>query len=307
MTLPRRVADLATLELLLDVVSHGSVSRAAAARGISQPSASAAIQRLERELGLRLLDRGPTGSRATREGALVADWAQPLVAAAYALDEDLAGLVGERQRRLHILASYTIAEYLLPSWLAALRRGGAGPDVQVMVHNSSDVMQELLRGDADIGFVEGPDVLRGLEAEEVGGDELVVIVDPRHPWAGRARPLSAQELARTRLVMREHGSGTRDVIEQRLGARASAALPAPLIELGSTTTVKQAVMDGTGPAILSELSVRDELREGRLRRVPVEGVDMRRTFSGVWRASTRRHPAAAELLAICRSQPPRDL
>lgn len=299
MALPRRVADLATLELLLDVVRQGSLSRAATARGISQPSASAAIKRLERQLGLRLLDRGTTGSRPTREGAIVAGWVQPLVDSAYRLDDDLHGLLGQRERRLRIAASFTIAEYLLPHWLSAARQTGLSPEVAVMVRNSADVQQEVLGGGADLGFIEGPGVREGLEAQAVGGDDLVLIVGPGHPWAGRAEPLAGAELAGTRLVMRERGSGTRAVVEERLGGYLANPLPRPLIELGSTTTVKQAVMDGTGPAVLSALSVQAELLEGRLQRVPV-AVDFQRVFRAVWPARTRLHPAATRLLAAKR-------
>lgn len=301
MALPRRVADLATLELLLDVALQGSVSRAAAARGISQPSASAALDRLERRLGLRLFDRGPSGSRPTDEGRIVAASVRSLVEAAYELDEEFEALREHRQRRLRISASYTIAEYLLPAWLSGLRKAAPGPEVKVIVHNSADVMQEVLDGKVDVGFVEGAGLHAGLESAQIGEDELVVIVDPRHPWAGRDAPLPAGELAVTPLVMREWGSGTREIIEERLTACLTGRLPEPLIELGSTTTVKQAVMDGTGPSLLSEYSVRDELKEGRLRRVPVDGVNLRRVFRAVWPRRSPLHPAAARLVGqACR-------
>src|ERR1700741_4378299 len=121
MPLPPRVSDLTGFDLLLSVARVGSLGRAAAEHGISQPAASARMRQLEGQLGLALIERSPRGSTLTRAGALVADWAQAAVHAAAALDAGVSALRRERDSRLRIAASLTIAEYLLPGWLTALR------------------------------------------------------------------------------------------------------------------------------------------------------------------------------------------
>ena len=120
MPLPSRVSDLTGFDLLLSVARLGSIGRAAAEHGISQPAASARVRLLEGQLGLALIERSPRGSRLTPVGALVAGWAQAAVDAAAALDGGLTALRRERDSRLRIAASMTVAEYLLPSWLTRL-------------------------------------------------------------------------------------------------------------------------------------------------------------------------------------------
>src|ERR1700742_4998004 len=112
MTLPARVADLAAFDLLLTVARQGSLDRAAAEHGISQPAASTRIRQLESQLGLGLIERSPRRSRLTPAGALVAGWAQTAIDAAAARDAAVTALRREHESRLRIVASMTVAEYL---------------------------------------------------------------------------------------------------------------------------------------------------------------------------------------------------
>ena len=185
MPLPSRVSDLTGFDLLLSVARLGSIGRAAAEHGISQPAASARVRLLEGQLGLALIERSPRGSRLTPVGALVAGWAQAAVDAAAALDAGLTALRRERDSRLRIAASMTVAEYLLPVWLTALRVVDPGAVVALSAVNSADVAHAVLAGTAEIGFVEGPGIPDGLHAEPVGRDTLTLVVAPAHPWARR--------------------------------------------------------------------------------------------------------------------------
>jgi len=114
MPLPASFPELASLDLFVSVVELGSVSRAAAAHGVSQPSASSRIKHLERQLGMRLLDRGPSGSLPTDAGVVVAGWAETILRAAHELEAGLSAFQAAQAGRLRIVASFTIAEYLLP-------------------------------------------------------------------------------------------------------------------------------------------------------------------------------------------------
>src|SRR5688500_6211851 len=117
MAVSHRVPDLGALELLLAVVRLGSVGRAAAELGVTQPAASARIRSMERQAGVALLERSPRGSRPTEAGALVAEWARQVITAAEALDAGLDALRERRDGRLRVVASLTVAEYLMPGWL----------------------------------------------------------------------------------------------------------------------------------------------------------------------------------------------
>ncbi|MFJ9246482.1 LysR family transcriptional regulator [Streptomyces sp. NPDC101776] len=294
-SIAHRVPDLGALELLLAVARLGSLGAAAREVGITQPAASSRIRSMERQLGVALVDRSPRGSRLTDAGALVTDWARRVVEAAAAFDAGAQALRHRRDSRLRVAASMTIAEYLLPGWLLALRSQRPDTAVSLLAGNSTTVAERLLSDEADLGFVEGLSVPPGLDSTVIAHDHLIVVTAPTHPWARRQRPVPAGELASTPLILREKGSGTRQVLDAALGG-----LARPLIELSSTTAVKASAVSGAGPAVLSELAVGEELSMRRLVRIPVEGVTLARDLRAVWPTGHRPTGPARELLSLTR-------
>lgn len=293
-----RLDDLIGLEVFVDAVRLGSISAAARAHRLSQPSATQRIRQLERRLGVQLLTRGPGGSVPTPEGEAVTGWAHELLASVDRLDTGVRALRGRASGEpLRIMASLTIAEYVLPRWLHAQRSTG-GPSVELAVGNSVAVARAVVDGTVELGFVETPRRFPGLSTAAVGGDRLVVVVAPGHPWArGRAAP-GPDELAATPLLAREVGSGTRDAYEAAVAAAGLRAVT-PLATLASTTTLKAATMAGDGACVLSELAVAGELADGRLVAVHVIGLDLAREFRAVWPAG-RAGDAAQRFVKLAR-------
>ncbi|MEV4926663.1 LysR family transcriptional regulator [Streptomyces roseoverticillatus] len=291
-----RVPDLAALELLLAVARLGSLGRAARETGITQPAASGRIRSMERMLGVGLVERSPRGSTLTDAGVLVTDWARRIVEAAEAFDAGAEALRGRRDSRLRVAASMTIAEYLLPGWLVALRARRPGTAVSLLAGNSAAVAERLRAGEADLGFVEGLAVPAGLSGAVVGSDRLVVVTAPAHAWARRRAPLGAEELAAASLILRERGSGTRQVLDAALAAHGG--LSEPLLELASTTAVKAAVVGGAGPSVLSELAIGEELASGRLVEIPFADLDLHRSLRAVWPTGHRPTGPARDLLSL---------
>ncbi|MFE3249992.1 LysR family transcriptional regulator [Streptomyces sp. NPDC059209] len=297
-SLAHRVPELGALELLIAVARHGSMGGAARELGISQPAASSRIRSVERLLGVSLFDRSPSGSRLTGAGALVTDWARRIMEAAEAFDAGAQALRDRRDSRLRVAASMTIAEYLLPGWLIALRAARPDTAVSLLAGNSGAVAARLLGGEADLGFVEGLAVPAGLDGTVIGRDRLVVVVAPAHAWARRTT-LTPEELAAAPLILREEGSGTRQVLDAALASYGG--LATPLLELSSTTAVKASVVSGAGPSVLSELAVGEELASRRLTEVEVSGVSLRRDLRAVWPTGHRPSGPARELLSLTRS------
>ena len=298
MTLPDRVSDLMPFDLLLSVARLGSLGLAAAEHGISQPAVSTRIRRLERQLGVPLIERSPRGSRLTPGGELVAGWAQAAIDAAAALDAGVTSLRERSNAVLRVAASMTVAEYLLPGWLTALRARDPQTAVSLTAGNSAEVASAVLGGSADIGFVEGPDLPSGLASRQVGTDELTVVVAPGHRWERRRSGITAAELAETPLVAREPGSGTRGYLEEALVTQAGVRRVPPVAELSSTTAIKAAVAAGIGPAVLSALSVVSEVTAGTLRAVKVADLDLTRRLLAVWAEGRQLAGPAADLRAI---------
>ncbi len=277
-----RVEDLVGLELFLDTLRHGSISSAARDHHISQPSATERMRTLERRLGVKLLQRGPGGSAPTPEGEAVAEWAREVLDAVSRMAEGVNAMrAPSAHQPLRIMASLTVAEYVMPAWLHTNRVAG-GPLVELAVGNSGAVVRSVTEGSAQLGFIETPRRVVGLRTTVIGGDSLVLVVAPTHPWARRRGPIGPDHLADTPLLLREPGSGTRDAFEVALAA--SGRVPSePLAVLASTTTLKAASAAGDGPSVLSELAVASEIDNGTLVVVPVVGLDLSRQFRAVWK------------------------
>lgn len=288
--------DLESLRLLVLVRDRGSLTAAAAELGMSQPAASKRLTALERRLDLALVDRSRRGSTLTPAGAAICGWATRVLEEAAALLAGAAGLRRDREGSLSIAASLTVAEHLLPGWIGELRRSTPELRVGLQVTNSARVC-ELARSDAvDVGFIESGGRVPGLRSVTVARDRLILVVAPGHAWTRRREPVGPAELAATPLVTREPGSGTRETADSALRTAGARAVR-PLLELGSSTAVRTAVIDGAGPALISELAVAADLADGRLVEVPTAEFDLRRRLRAVWRTGTLPAGPAAALLA----------
>lgn len=305
--LSARMPDLTALEIFAAVARHGSLNAAARELNRTQQGVSARMAALEAQTGVALVSRSPSGSTLTPEGAVVAEWAARLLDLAAQMDAGIATLRADRHAHLRVAASLTIAEQLLPGWLvsfnAAQQRRSAAPPARVTLAamNSERVAAMVRGGVADVGFVEGPRAPAGCRSRVIGHDRLVVVVPPDHPWAVRPGPVSARELARTPLVTREAGSGTREALNSALAGTFGGPVheAEPALELSTTAAVRGAVVAGAGPAVLSVLVVGDDLAAGRLRAVPVADLDLTRDLRAVWMGS-RTPPAGPvrDLIAL---------
>lgn len=302
-----RIPDLRSLELLLAVRDTGSLGAAGTACGTSQQAASARLRAAEALVGVPLVVRGARGSRLTPAGELLARWAEAVVDAAAHLDAAAAALRQDAATHLRVAASLTVAEHLVPRWLAeaARRERAAGREpvrVSLRTANSEEVAVLVRAGEVDLGFVEGPQPPERLASRDVAADRLVVVVAPGHPWARRRRGIEPAELARTPLVSRESGSGTRSALRRALAAvlpEEGAQVADPALVVASAAAVRASVVAGVAPGALSSLDVADELALGRLVAVPVRGVDLRRRLRAVWVGGpTPPAGAARDLLAL---------
>jgi DNA-binding transcriptional LysR family regulator len=294
---------MTALDLLVSVGKLGSISAAAEAHGITQPAASMRLSALERRLKIRLLERATFGSRLTPAGMATAEWAAAVLADMRALLVGTAALQAEQGSHLQVAASLTVAEYLIPRWLGLLAAELPKTNVSLAMGNTAHVADWVSRGDAELGFIEGPRPPGRLRSRELLADRLVIVVARDHPWSRRRRPITARELAATPLLLREPGSGTRDVLTEALGARGLGVIAA--MELGSTTAIKAAAAAGAGPAVLSALAVRTELQAGQLVAVACPELPLERSIRGIWAALRQPSPPAARLLAIAARKPNR--
>ncbi|MBT0568326.1 LysR family transcriptional regulator [Williamsia sp. CHRR-6] len=299
MVLSSRMPDLNALEVLLAVAAHGSLTAAARHLNLTQQAVSARIRSMEALTGVQMVIRTSHGSTLTPAGHVVAGWADGLLDTAHRIDSGLASLRTDARAHLRIAASLTIAEQLLPHWLMshraqAHRHQVEPPKVTVVASNSAQAIAAVRDGDADLGFVESPGTPKAVRSRIVDHDELVVVVARAHPWAKRTVPVTAEELSATSLVTRESGSGTREFLSDAIRSALGPSHPqaAPAMEMPTTSGVRSAVLANAGPAVLSRLSVVDDLTLGRLVAVPHDGIVLRRDLRAVWMGG-RIPPAGA--------------
>ncbi len=261
---------LEQLRVFVAVAERQHVTRAAEALNLAQSAASAAIAALEARHGAKLFHRAGRGIALTEAGSLFLVEARAVLARADAAELVLSELGGLKRGTLAVQASQTIASYWLPRHLVAFRRAHPGIDIRLGIGNTAQVAAAVHEGVAELGFVEGAVSDPALTSQPVAKDQLVVVVAPDHPWAGRAG-LSAAELAMGDWVLREAGSGTRSVLEEAL---AGLGMPASglrvALELPSNEAVRAAVEAGMGATAISASVAAPSLEAGLLRQVRIK-------------------------------------
>lgn len=293
-----RMPDLVSLEILLSIARTGSLSAAGRESGMTQQAVSARVAAMEAQTGVQLVRRTRTGSKLTAAGVVTAQWADRLMGVAHELDTGLATLRADTKTRVRVHASLTVAELLMPRWLVTLRtasakHGNPAPEIILTAHNSGHVIAAVLDGTADVGFIESPGSTTGVRSRVIAHDELVLVVPASHRWTRRGGPIPIDELAATPLVTRESGSGTREYLTAALADAGFAERQVPsALELSTAAAVRAAVLAGAGPAVMSRLAVGDDLALGRLRVIPLAGLDLQRALRAVW-VGARTPPAGA--------------
>lgn len=261
------------LALFHAVAAAGSVSAAAQRLRISQPAVSKQIGELEDSIGLLLFDRLPRGMRLTEAGRTLAGYAAKMAILEEDAQRAMSEIRGLQRGRLTVGASTTIGGYLLPQALIQFHRAFPGIDLNLEIANTKTIQAALVAGTLELGLTEGCIASEELETAVFFQDDLVAIARAGSPLLKKAG-VTARELCRQPFILREKGSGTRDVIEAAL-ARKGIAVEAAM-SLGSTEAIKRAVIAGQGVAIVSRLTVSVELEAKLLGVVRVNDLKIRR-------------------------------
>jgi DNA-binding transcriptional LysR family regulator len=293
--------DPRRLETLRLVAEAGKISTAARLLHLSQPAVTAQVRALEESCGRALLVR-------TNRGVTPTPWGRRLLEAATrvhdVLVEAAAALAEEEQPvgELLLAASMTTAAYVVPQLLAAFRSVHGPVPFRLEVGNTAQVVEWIAAGRVRLGMVEGASRSARLHLERYLTDELVPVASPSVP---AFRELAcAAHLARVPLLLREPGSGSRQIVERALGrALGPRRVLRGHLQLGSNQSVKMAAVAGLGVAFLSRWSVALELSAGKLRVLPLRDLRIERAFS--W-AAAGPAPGGGEgrFLAWARRNPP---
>jgi DNA-binding transcriptional LysR family regulator len=226
----------------------------------------------------------------TEAGNLLIKHARTLFAAEQAAQEALDALRGLHYGSLRIGASTTIAAYFLPPLLGTFHRAHPEIELRLTSANTSTVTDLLLQRELDVALVEGP-----IESAEIivtpwRSDELGFFISVDHPLAVREQPVPAAALANDTIVLREVGSGTRDVVRDALTT--SGIMPRRTLQVGSNEAIARVVAAGLGVGIMSSAVAADHVALGRLTKLSVERVTIRRSLTRLSLPNRQPSPAS---------------
>jgi DNA-binding transcriptional LysR family regulator len=282
------------------VAECGTISRATSILALSQSAVSRQLQALEAELATQLFSRDGRAMVLTEAGRVLLDHARAVLGSVHRAREAVAALKGLERGHLRVGAASTIGTYLLPPALGAFKQAYPGIDLVLEVANKAHILERLLRGDIELGFA-GPRLsLDDLVQTEYLQDELGLITAPSHPLA-RVRRVRVADVASEVFIIRERGSGTREIVEEEL-RRAGVDLPR-VMEIGSTEAIKQAVAANLGVSIVSRYAVRLETASGLLAFASVEDLKLVRPLYVLHHRRRSLTQAATAFLELLRRAP----
>ena len=283
------------LRTFLAVARRLSFTRAAEELHLTQPAVSAHIRKLERAVGATLFDQLGRRVNLTATGQVLQDYAERVLALEDELRGSLADLEDVCQGPFAIGTSTTIGISLLPDLLRRFVADHPLVTLHVRIGMGYEIVQGLLDGQLDVGIMTGEVDDERIEAEPMAEDKLVLIVPPHHRWAEEPS-VGPRDLVGEPLLVPGQNSWNGSLIARQLAAHG--VTPDVVAESNSHIAIARIVEAGVGVAIVSRLSVADELAQGRLRQVPLRDVDFRRPISLVMHRDRHRTPTMRAFRAL---------
>lgn len=287
--------DTTRLRLLVEIDRQGSLSGAARAVGIGQPSATQHLRLLEAAAGQPLVERTRRGSRLTEAGRVLAEHAAQALATLTTGEQELHELAGLQTGTIHLGASTAPGVYVLPDTLGCFRRDYPGVRVEVEVAASGEILDRLLAGRIELALVGATEVDERIVLEPFLDDEIVGVAKPGLLPVKNGL-VAAEALRAQMLLAREPGSSSQQLADAELAAAGVTA--SGIWELGSSEGIKRAAREGLGFAFLSRYAVAEEVGRGDLEQFRLAGRQpLTRPFSIARLARRPITPAERSFLA----------
>ncbi|GMK43490.1 LysR family transcriptional regulator [Paenibacillus glycanilyticus] len=280
-----------SLLVFMAVAETRHFTRAAEALHMTQPAVSQHIQALESNIGTKLLDRSNKHVRLNKAGEIVYKHGKEIEGLYTRMQRLVDDLMHNASGMLSIGASYTFGEYVLPHAIAYLQVHYPLIKPTITIGNTKEISSLVAGGQLDIGIVEGELEHGKLYAEPLAKDRMYVVTASSHPFAA-ADDIDAVRLQQETWIVREEGSGTREVTERMFLERG--LNPENRMVFGSTQIIKESVEAGLGISLLSHWAVRKEIALGTVSRLTVGGRPVERDFS-LLTGMHQQHTKAAEV------------
>lgn len=250
------------LRIFYSVAKNSSVTLAAKELFLTQPAVSIQIHLLEEDHSVKLFDRSGKGITITEEGRLLLSYAERIFNLSDEMEEALRQMKSLDKGRLKIGSSRTIGSYYLPQLFEIFKLKYPHIEIQMDISNSSRVIEEILSFQNDIGFIGIDYFHKNLVLKPFIKERLVLITPPDHELTHK-KVISFKDLNGQKIIMREKGSGTMELIKQELTKNKVSV--ETVMELGSTEAIKRTVEAGLGVSIISNNVVKREKDQGRIK------------------------------------------
>ena len=265
--------DFRHLETFCRIAGLKSFSKAADDLFLTQPTVSGHILSLEQSLCLRLFDRTSREVRLTKAGEVFLEYASKLLSLRKdllnALSEFSEGIRGD----LSLGASTIPGEYLLPRLMGDFKREHPHFIISLKIADTKEIIQYVLQDSVEFGIIGAKLNHPSLHYEKYEEDEIIVVAPSDHPLT-RKRRVNLEELLNEPWIIREEGSGTQIALEKALRKRGKSLKQFNVVmEMGSTSSVKEGVKAKLGLAFISGRATEEEVRQGFLSRIDVEGIE----------------------------------
>ena len=292
--------DIRRLEVFCKVVELKSFTKAAKALSLSQPTVSEHIRTLEEMLDEKMVDRLGRAIEATPAGRLFYEYARDILRMREEAMQALMQFKGELSGPLLLGASTIPGTYVLPKLIGSFKNIHPNIQITLKIADSKEVAEQVLKGEVEAGLI-GTHWNDGrFDLEEIFSDELLLIVYPNHPWS-KKRSIKVDELESQPFIQREIGSGTRQVMETILQQnKFDPTRLSCVAEMGSTEAVRQSIKSKIGISILSRQAVADDIKQGFLASVAIDGVLFKRSFYLIRRKNRQISPLCQAFLDYLR-------
>lgn len=287
--------SLRQLEIFVTISRTESVSRAAETLSLSQSATSTALSELERQFDLQLFDRVGKSLRINETGRQLLPRAVELLDRAHEIEALLQGHAGFGYMKIG--ATLTVGNYLATLLVARFLQEHPESRIQLQVHNTSTIVQQIVNHELDLGLIEGDTHHPDIEVQPWIADELVVFSAPGHPLA-KVSNISVEQLLQEPWILREKGSGTRETFDRAL--RNNHAKLNIRLELEHTEAIKRAVESGLGIGCISRLALKEAFRRGSLVPLATPDLNLGRYFYFLWHKQKYQTTGMREFIAMCK-------
>ncbi|CDH19085.1 LysR family transcriptional regulator [Xenorhabdus bovienii] len=283
---------LRQLEIFAEVLKSGSTTQASQHLALSQSAVSASLTDLEGQLGVQLFDRVGKRLVTNEHGRLLYPKALALLEQAGEVEQLFKLELGA----LRLAASSTIGNYMLPEMLSKYRQDYPDTPLELNISNTEDVIKAVVEFRVDLGLIEGLCHNPELITQPWMEDELIIFCSPKNSLS--QRDFTVEDLIKEPWILREKGSGTREVLDHLLFSQMPRFNIA--MELGNSEAIKHAVQYGMGISCLSRRVVQEQLKNGTLVELVIPELNLYRTLYLIYHRQKHMSNALQKLLSYCK-------